>query len=84
MESIKVAFLSVGHGDSTVIIFPGRKTGAVIDTPKAQITLDYLLDNSIDHLKWIMISHSHVDHVSGIIELIESFFYGDLTNILMP
>lgn len=74
MESVKVAFLSVGHGDSTVIIFPDRKSGAVIDTPKAQITLDYLVDNNIESLKWVMISHSHVDHIHGIVNLIDQLY----------
>lgn len=77
MESIKVAFLNVGHGDSTVIIYPDKKSAAVIDTPKALITYDYLLKNNIDYLRWVMISHSHVDHTNGIIDLIKQFHTGE-------
>jgi competence protein ComEC len=43
----------------------------VIDTPKACITFDYLLDNNIENLHWIMISHSHFDHSNGIIDLVK-------------
>lgn len=73
MNAIKVAFLNVGHGDSTVIIYPDQKSAAVIDTPKALVTYDYLLKNNIDYLRWVMISHSHIDHTNGIIDLIKQF-----------
>ncbi len=77
MESIKIAFLNVGHGDSSVIIYPDKKSAAVIDTPEAHITYDYLLKNNIDYLRWVMISHSHVDHTNGIIDLIKQFHAGE-------
>lgn len=73
MKSVKIGFLSVGHGDSSVIIFPDGKSAAVIDTPKAQITFDYLVEHKIDSLKWVIISHTHADHSNGIIDLIKHF-----------
>jgi len=73
MDSIKIAFLNVGHGDSSVIIFSDEKSAGVIDTPNAQITYDYLKKNNIICLKWVMISHTHNDHIYGIVGLIEQF-----------
>jgi len=73
MNFVKVAFLNVGHGDSSVIIFPDGKTGAVIDTPKAKVTIEYLNENKIKFLQWIIISHSHLDHTEGIIDVIKNF-----------
>jgi len=73
MNFVKVAFLNVGHGDSSVIIFPDGKTGAVIDTPKSEVTFRYLNEKGVNSLKWVIISHTHIDHAEGIIDLIKRF-----------
>ncbi len=73
MDSIRIAFLCVGHGDSAVLIFPNGETAAIIDTPKARITLEYLKQNNINTLKWVFLSHTHLDHANGIVDVIKEF-----------
>jgi competence protein ComEC len=73
MDSIRIAFLRVGHGDSAVLTFPNGETAAIIDTPKARVTLEYLKQNNIKTLKWVFLSHTHFDHANGVVSLIKEF-----------
>lgn len=73
---LKIAFLDVGHGDSIVILLPKNsdaQKAIVIDTPDFKITKKFLDENNVESLELVVISHSHLDHSSGIVPLIEKF-----------
>lgn len=69
---MSVSFLEVGHGDSIVIIYPDGITASVVDTPNSKITFDYLIENRVRHIDWIIISHGDMDHYKGISSLINN------------
>lgn len=68
-HNLKIYFIDVGQGDSTLIITPLNKR-ILIDGGGSEnydvgenILLPYLLDRGIKHLDYIMISHFDTDHV---------------------
>ena len=69
-DSLKVAFLEVGHGDSIVIIYPNGTTAAIIDTPNSKLTYDFLDQHGITHVDWAIVSHGDSDHYKGIASLV--------------
>lgn len=70
MSKVGVAFLEVGHGDSIIITYPDEVTASIIDTPNAKITFDFIMDQGIKYVDWIIISHADIDHFKGISGLI--------------
>ena len=76
IPSLEVAFLDVGHGDSTVIILPDRginKRAVVIDTPDHRKTIRFLEQNDVKILELVIISHFDSDHSKGISALIKHY-----------
>lgn len=69
---LKIYFIDVGQGDSTLIVTPKNKK-ILIDggegTP--EVLLSYLLDRRINKIDYIIISHFDSDHCNGLIEIIE-------------
>lgn len=69
---LKIYFIDVGQGDSTLIVTPKNKK-ILIDggegTP--EVLLSYLLDRRINKIDYIIISHFDSDHCNGLIEVIE-------------
>ncbi len=74
---LKIHFIDVGQGDSTLIITPLHHTilidgGGSKDYDVGKNTLiPYLLDRGITKLDYIMLSHADFDHMGGIINVIE-------------
>lgn len=74
VSPLRIAFLDVGHGDSIVITVNdknGIRRAIVIDSPNPIKTRNYIRDNNIDVVDYIIITHLHKDHYSGINSLIE-------------
>ena len=76
-KDLKIYFIDVGQGDSTLIITPHNQK-ILIDGGGSEnyetgknILIPYLLDRKIDKLDYILISHFDQDHVGGILELLE-------------
>lgn len=71
-SNLKIYFIDVGQGDSTLIITPQNKK-ILIDGGEGNtsILLNYLLDRRIKTIDYIMISHFDSDHCNGLIEIIE-------------
>ena len=69
---LKIYFMDVGQGDSTLIVTPKNKK-ILIDggEGKNNILLPYLLDRRINKIDYVMISHFDSDHCNGLIEVIE-------------
>lgn len=68
-KELKVYFIDVGQGDSTLIITPNRKTILIdgggsenYDVGKNTL-LPYLLDRNVKELDYVMITHFDQDHV---------------------
>ena len=70
--TLKIYFIDVGQGDSTLVITPKNKK-ILIDggDGKNKILLPYLLDRGINKIDYIIISHFDSDHCNGLIEVLE-------------
>jgi len=77
-KNLETFFLDVGQGDAEVIIFPNGKSllidgGGVYYSSfevGKRIVLPFLLQKKIK-IDWIAVSHTHPDHVRGILEIIK-------------
>ncbi|MCI9064144.1 MAG: MBL fold metallo-hydrolase [Clostridia bacterium] len=74
-KDLKVYFIDVGQGDSTLIVTPLNKS-ILIDGGGSEFgsfdvgentLLPYLLDRGIKQIDYIIISHFDTDHCRGII-----------------
>ena len=71
-KNLKIYFIDVGQGDSTLVVTPENKT-ILIDGGGSRekesfdigekILLPYLLDRGITKLDYVLISHFDADHV---------------------
>lgn len=70
--TLKIYFIDVGQGDSTLIVTPKNKK-ILIDggAGKTNVLFQYLLDRRINKIDYIIISHFDSDHCNGLIEIIE-------------
>jgi len=73
---MRIHVLNVGLGDSTVIESEkdGRRYWSLIDCKKIGSitpTVNFLEKNQISHIQSIFISHFHLDHISGLPDLVE-------------
>jgi beta-lactamase superfamily II metal-dependent hydrolase len=65
---LTIAILDVGHGDSSLIIFPDGKTMLVDagnESKGRTVVAKFLRDHSIEHLDYYVETHDHGDHVDG-------------------
>ena len=75
---LKIYFIDVGQGDSTLIVTPSKKTilidggGSESFDVGEKVLLPYLLDRRIRKIDYIMISHFDTDHCKGIFTVIEN------------
>ena len=72
LQNLKIYFIDVGQGDSTLIVTPNNKK-ILIDggEGKTDVLLSYLLDRRIKTIDYIIISHFDSDHCNGLIEVVE-------------
>ena len=87
-KSLKIYFIDVGQGDSTLIqtqygrnilIDGGGSEFGTYDIGE-NILLPYLLDRRINKLDYIVISHFDSDHVKGVFKVIEEL---EVSNIII-
>lgn len=76
-QSLKIYFIDVNQGDSTLIVTPKNKTILIdgggsenFDVGKNTL-IPYLLDRKIKKLDYIVISHFDLDHVGGLLTVME-------------
>ena len=76
-KDLKIYFIDVGQGDSTLIVTPHNKTILIdgggsenYDVGKNTL-LPYLLDRKITKIDYVIISHFDTDHVGGILTILE-------------
>lgn len=74
---LELYFFNVGHGDSIAIKFPNNKWGVIdcnlCDGQKIPNVLKFLTKNKVKHLKFICITHPHIDHFLGIEKIVEHY-----------
>lgn len=79
----EVVFLDVGHGDATYICTPAGQT-ALIDAGNQTPSFDYgekvvvpfLLSRGITHLDLVVGTHADLDHLGGLVHVIENIDVG--------
>lgn len=70
---VKIAFLDVGQGDSTVIVLPDRASAVVVDCSRsAATTIDYLEGEGVTRLEYLFVTHTDVDHIGGAASLVQN------------
>lgn len=71
-----ITFKNVGQGDSVIItwIHSGVKYAGIIDCKNyanCNPIVEHLKDSKIDKVFFIVLSHPHIDHYSGMLDLVE-------------
>jgi beta-lactamase superfamily II metal-dependent hydrolase len=93
---LKIHFKNVGQGDSIIVEWDrqGQKCIGIIDCniyEGSNPTLDYLTASSITSIEFIILSHFHVDHFSGMADVFNyciqknirvKFFYHTVSSFL--
>ncbi len=78
----KVHFIDVGQGDATLIEQGGEfcliDAG---DSGSGDTVVNYLTAIGVDELDMIIMTHEHVDHIGGMVEVMENF---DTNTVLLP
>ena len=78
----EVHFIDVGQGDCTFVISDGKTL--LIDTGEkeyAQKICEYIGNQGIDKIDYMLLSHPHSDHMGGASEIIDNI---DVENIILP
>lgn len=80
--ALEVHFIDVGQGDS--ILIKSNNEAMLIDGGKRSskdVVLEYIQNERIENLKYIVATHPHEDHIGGLQNVIENI---PVENILMP
>ncbi len=75
-NDLRVTFIDVGQGDSTLIQSPRGKTILIDGGPDFKSLDKILIDKNIKKIDILIISHSHLDHIKGLIEVIKEYPVG--------
>ncbi|WP_305880099.1 MBL fold metallo-hydrolase [Sporosarcina sp. Marseille-Q4943] len=80
-KELKVHFIDVGQGDAILIQSPVGKTMLVDGGPKSagKHVVDFLKAKGIKKLDYVVATHPDVDHIGGLIEVLNSF---NVTNFI--
>ena len=81
-EDLKVTFLDVGQADSIFIECNGENM--IIDAGNnedGQLIVNYLKEQGISKIKYVVGTHPHEDHIGGLDDIINNF---KITKIFMP
>lgn len=70
---MKVSFFKVGQGDATLIILPNGQTMLIDGGPyeAGEVIIQKLVEKGIDHLDVVVGTHPDMDHIGGLIPIIE-------------
>jgi len=73
MPVIKLAFLDVGQGDTTIITCPDTHEAIVVDCIDSNAALDYLKKEQVTQLRGVIITHLHADHYKQTANLLYNY-----------
>lgn len=81
-ENLKIHFIDVGQGDSILIEDAGGKNILIDGGDRAdQIAagiINYLKNQKVEKLDYIISTHPHADHIGGLVDIIDSFEVGSV------
>ena len=72
-ENLKIYFLDVGQGDSSVIISSSGQVVLIDSGPNESLILNYLENLNISHIDLLIASHAHADHITGMDKIIAKY-----------
>ena len=81
-HDLKIYFIDVGQGDSTLIVTPNDKTilidggGSNTYDVGENILIPYLLDRKIKKIDYVISSHADQDHIGGLLSVLEELTVG--------
>jgi competence protein ComEC len=70
MPVVRIAFLDVGQGDTTIISCPETHEAIVVDCVNSVSVLDYFKREGIQQLRAVIITHLHADHYEQVANLL--------------
>lgn len=79
-DEIGVVYLNVGQGDATIVRLPNGKVMVIdcnIDNSPENI-VEYLKNANIKKIDYLVITHPHYDHMSGMNEIADKFEVGEV------
>lgn len=87
-NTAQVSFINVGNGDCALIKAPGNCDvlidaggSAKSETSGKYIIAPYLIKNGVTDIEYVILSHTHNDHVNGLLGLFDIMEIG---HIIMP
>lgn len=77
-NELKIVFIDVGQGDSTLIVLPNGRTMLTDggERNQSQTILDTLEEHGISQLDVMVATHPHADHIGGLIGVINEIPVG--------
>lgn len=74
---LELYFFNVGHGDSIAIKFPNNEWGVIdcnlCDGQREPNVLKFLIKNNVERLKFVCVTHPHIDHFLGMERIVENY-----------
>ncbi|NLM18446.1 MAG: MBL fold metallo-hydrolase [Clostridiaceae bacterium] len=80
LGELVIHFLDVGHGDS-ILIEHGNYSMLIDGGSQNQSSYNYLQNQHIESLDYVIATHPHEDHIGGLIEIINNI---KIDKIIMP
>lgn len=87
-NTAQVSFINVGNGDCALLKAPGDcdilidAGGSANSTTSGKyIIAPYLMKNGVNDIEYVILSHTHADHVNGLIGLFDIM---EIKHIIMP
>jgi len=72
-ENLKIYFLDVGQGDSSVIISSSGQVAMIDSGPNESLILRYLQNLGISQIDLLIATHAHADHITGMDKIIAQY-----------
>lgn len=81
-DNLEVHFIDVGHADA-ILIKNGEESMLIDggDNSSGKLVVDYIKNQGIDSIKYVIGTHPHEDHIGGLDNVIDSF---NIEKVIMP
>lgn len=80
LEELRVHYIDVGQGDSIFIELPNKENILIDGGTKSSgdLVLNYLKENKVSKIDYLVATHPHEDHIGGLIEVINNYPIGEI------